>query len=87
MTLEELNVKITAQNDQFKKQIDEVNKKLTGMQSQSGKVSKTLSNMFNLQLLTAGVQMLRSAYSSFARLSQGYFDKIEQETKLGATNF
>lgn len=82
MTLEELNVKITAQNDQFKKQIDEVNKKLSGMNDQSSKVSKTLSSMFNLQLLTAGVRLLRSAYQSFARMSAGYFDKIEQETKL-----
>lgn len=82
MTLEELNVKITAQNEQFKKQIDEVNKKMSGMQSQSNKVSKTLSSMFNLSLLTAGVRVLQSAYNAFSRMSQGYFDKIEQETKL-----
>lgn len=82
MTLEELNVKITAQNQQFKQQIDEVNKKLSGMQTKSAQVSKTLSSMFNLSLLTAGVRILKSAYSAFSRMSQGYFDKIEQETKL-----
>lgn len=82
MTLEELNVKITAQNEQFKKQIDEVNNKLSGMQNKSNQVSKTLSSMFNLSLLTAGVRILRSAYSAFANMSGGYFDKIEQETKL-----
>ena len=82
MTLEELNVKITAQNEQFKKQIDEVNNKLSGMQTQSNKVSKTLSSMFNLSLLTTGVRILQSAYNAFSRMSQGYFDKIEQETKL-----
>lgn len=82
MTLEELNVKITAQNEQFKKQIDEVNNKLSGMQNKSNQVSKTLSSMFNLSLLTAGVRLLRSAYSAFANMSAGYFDKIEQETKL-----
>ena len=82
MTLEELNVKITAQNEQFKKQIDEVNNKLSGMQNKGDQVSKTLSKMFNLSLLTAGVRVLKSAYSAFSRMSQGYFDKIEQETKL-----
>ena len=82
MTLEELNVKITAQNEQFKKQIDEVNNKLSGMQNKSNQVSKTLSSMFNLSLITAGIRVLTSAYNSFARVAQGYFDKIEQETKL-----
>ena len=82
MTLEELNVKITAQNEQFKQQIDEVNKKLSQTEKEGNKASKTLSKMFNLQVLTAGVRILRSAYNAFAQMSQGYFDKIEQETKL-----
>lgn len=82
MTLEELNVKITAQNEQFKKQIDEVNNKLSGMQDKSNQVSKTLSSMFNLQLLNAGVRILTNAYNAFNKMSAGYFDKIEQETKL-----
>lgn len=82
MTLEELNVKISAQNEQFKKQIDEVNKKLDSVKTQGNAVSGTLSKMFNLQILTAGVRILRSTYNSFIKMSQGYFDKIEQETKL-----
>lgn len=82
MTLEELNVVITAQSEQFNKQMNQVKKQMTGLQTQSSSVSKTLSSMFNLQILTVGVRMLRSAYSQITRMTAGYFDKIEQETKL-----
>lgn len=82
MTLEELNVVITAQSEQFNKQMNQVKKQMTSFQSQSSSVSKTLSSMFNLQLLTVGVRFLRSAYQSLVQMTAGYFDKIEQETKL-----
>lgn len=82
MTLEELNVKITAQSDQFKKQIDQVNKQLQSMKTQSQTVGKTLNNMFNLQMITTGIRVLKNAYTSLSKMAQGYFDKVEQETKL-----
>lgn len=82
MTLEELNVIITAQSEQFNKQMNQVKKQMTSFQSQSSSVSKTLSSMFNLQILTVGIRLLKSAYSQITRMTAGYFDKIEQETKL-----
>lgn len=82
MTLEELNVVITAQSEQFNKQMNQVKKQMTGFQNQSSSVSKTLSSMFNLQVLTVGIRLLKSAYSQITRMTAGYFDKIEQETKL-----
>ena len=82
MTIEELNVIITAQNEQFTKEMNEVQSQIKGLKTHSAAASKTMSNMFNLQMLTTGINLLKGAYASIVNMSKGYFDKIEQETKL-----
>lgn len=83
MTIEELQVLITANTENLKKEINGINKQLTGFQKQTtsklGAISGVFSKMIPIATIIAGLKYLKDFINSS---EQAYKDQIQNETRL-----